>query len=217
RRLKGCSSGSKNSNSSNNGRIRQQKRRKLSPTSGTMSQLTSILLAEENLGKLHPDDFIDWLSMVERVFDMRDIPDKLKVKLVVIKLRQHASLWWDHVNKKRRIEGKSKNRTAEEVINEFDKLRMRCDVVEEEEQVVARFLGVLKPEIADILIGERLARIASTQALIDAVTAALPSPPLPPLPPSSFRYEVGESSDARPIGGQRIDYGFVSTLDAEER
>nr|GEZ41104.1 reverse transcriptase domain-containing protein [Tanacetum cinerariifolium] len=41
--------------------------------------------------------------------------------------------------------------TMEEVINEFDKLRMRCDVVEEEEQVVARFLGVLKPEIADIV------------------------------------------------------------------
>ncbi|GJZ84307.1 hypothetical protein Tco_0649646 [Tanacetum coccineum] len=29
-------------------------------------------------------------------------------------------------------------------------------------------------------VGERLARIASTQALVDAVTAALPSPPLPP-------------------------------------
>ncbi|GKA66977.1 hypothetical protein Tco_0766785 [Tanacetum coccineum] len=41
--------------------------------------------------------------------------------------------------------------TVEEVINEFDKLRMRCDVVEEEEQVIARFLGVLKPEIADIV------------------------------------------------------------------
>ncbi|GJU85328.1 hypothetical protein Tco_1292874 [Tanacetum coccineum] len=69
-------------------------------------------------------------------------------------------------------------------------------------------------------------RIASTQALIDAVTAALPSPPLPPLPPSLYipppvdrrddipqseqpprkrlylstlgsRYEVGESSTAR--------------------
>nr|GEX33759.1 RNA-directed DNA polymerase [Tanacetum cinerariifolium] len=35
--------------------------------------------------------------------------------------------------------------------NEYDKLRMRCDLVEEEEQVVARFLGVLKPEIADIV------------------------------------------------------------------
>ncbi|GJY43102.1 reverse transcriptase domain-containing protein [Tanacetum coccineum] len=139
----------------------------------------------EFTGKVHPDDFIDWLSTVERVFDVRDIPDKLKVKLVAIKLRQHASLWWDHVNKRRRIEGKSKvetwekmkklmkakflpenhrqeafldyhnlsqqNMTVEEVINEFDKLRMRCDVVEEEEQVVARFLGVLKPEIADIV------------------------------------------------------------------
>ncbi|GJR34357.1 hypothetical protein Tco_1210041 [Tanacetum coccineum] len=70
-------------------------------------------------------------------------------------------------------------------------------------------------------------RIASTQALIDAVTAALPSPPLPPLPPYLYipppadrrddipeseqpprkrlclstlgsRYEIGESSTARP-------------------
>ncbi|GKB41799.1 putative reverse transcriptase domain-containing protein [Tanacetum coccineum] len=103
--------------------------------------------------------------------------------------------------------------------------------------------------------GERLARcptqiqtlrIASTQALVDAVTAALPSPPLPPLPPSLYipppvdhrddipeserpprkrsclfalgsRYEVGESSTARPTGGRGVDYGFVSTLDAEER
>ncbi|GJV26932.1 hypothetical protein Tco_1383380 [Tanacetum coccineum] len=89
-------------------------------------------------------------------------------------------------------------------------------------------------------------RIASTQALIDAVTAALPSPPLPPLPPSlyipppvdrrddipeseqpprkrlylstlGFRYKVGESSTARPTRGREIDYGFVSTVDAEER
>ncbi|GJT99101.1 hypothetical protein Tco_1094619 [Tanacetum coccineum] len=89
-------------------------------------------------------------------------------------------------------------------------------------------------------------RIASTQALIEAVTAALPSPPLPPLPPSLYipppvdrrddipeseqpprkrlylstlgsRYEVGESSTARPTRGRGIDYGFVSTVDAEER
>ncbi|GJR26117.1 putative reverse transcriptase domain-containing protein [Tanacetum coccineum] len=35
-------------------------------------------------------------------------------------------------------------------------------------------------------VGERLARIASTQALVNAVTAALPSPPLPPLPPPLY-------------------------------
>ncbi|GKC47265.1 hypothetical protein Tco_1064987, partial [Tanacetum coccineum] len=89
-------------------------------------------------------------------------------------------------------------------------------------------------------------RIASTQALIDAVTSALPSPPLPPLPPSLYipppvdrrddipkserpprkrsclfalgsKYEVRESSTARPTRGRRIDYGFVSTIDAEAR
>nr|GEV08841.1 hypothetical protein [Tanacetum cinerariifolium] len=72
---------------------------------------------------------------------------------------------------------------------------------------------------------------------------ALPSPPLPSplhmpppvdrrddipeteMPPSKrlylstlgSRYEVGESSTARPTGGRGIDYGFVSTLDAEAR
>ncbi|GKF26437.1 hypothetical protein Tco_0082331, partial [Tanacetum coccineum] len=86
-------------------------------------------------------------------------------------------------------------------------------------------------------------RIASTQALINAVTAALPSPPLlPPLyipppvdrrddipeseqPPRKrlclstlgSRYEIGESSTARPTGGRGIDYGFVSTVAAKER
>ncbi|GJV19557.1 putative reverse transcriptase domain-containing protein, partial [Tanacetum coccineum] len=94
--------------------------------------------------------------------------------------------------------------------------------------------------------GERLARITSTQALIDAVTAALPSPPLPPLPPSlyipppidrgddipefeqpprkrlclstlGFKYEIGESSIARPTEDRGVDYGFVSTVEAEVR
>ncbi|GKE92718.1 hypothetical protein Tco_1573813 [Tanacetum coccineum] len=89
-------------------------------------------------------------------------------------------------------------------------------------------------------------RIASTHALVDAVTAALPSPPLPPLPPSLYipplvghkddipeserpprkrsclfalgsKYEVEESSTARPTGGRGIDYEFVSTVDAGAR
>ncbi|GJW13551.1 putative reverse transcriptase domain-containing protein [Tanacetum coccineum] len=64
-------------------------------------------------------------------------------------------------------------------------------------------------------------RIASTQALIDAVTVALPSPPLPHIPlllhtTTCSRYEIGESSTARPTRGQGIDYGFVSVVDAKE-
>ncbi|GJY36412.1 hypothetical protein Tco_0421790 [Tanacetum coccineum] len=86
-------------------------------------------------------------------------------------------------------------------------------------------------------------RITSTLALIDAVTAALPSPSLLQLPPSLYipppidrrdeipeselpprkrlclstlgsRYEVGESSTAK---GRGTDYGFVSTVDVEAR
>nr|GEZ08639.1 reverse transcriptase domain-containing protein [Tanacetum cinerariifolium] len=84
-------------------------------------------------------------------------------------------------------------------------------------------------------VGERLARCTAP--------SALPSPPLPPplympppidrrddilktkIPPRKWlclstivsRYEVGESSTAKPTRGQWIDYGFVSTLDAEAR
>nr|GEV98343.1 reverse transcriptase domain-containing protein [Tanacetum cinerariifolium] len=84
-------------------------------------------------------------------------------------------------------------------------------------------------------VRERLARCTAL--------AALPSLPLPPplhmpppidrrddilkikMPPHKrlclstlgSRYEVKESSTARPTGGQGIDYGFVSTLDAEAR
>ncbi|GKE96011.1 hypothetical protein Tco_1580866 [Tanacetum coccineum] len=87
--------------------------------------------------------------------------------------------------------------------------------------------------------------IASTQALVDVVTAVLPSPPPLPLPLSLYipphvdrrddipkseqpphkrsclfalgsRYEVRESSTARPTRGRWIDYGFVNTLDTEK-
>ncbi|GJS47464.1 hypothetical protein Tco_0597585, partial [Tanacetum coccineum] len=104
----------------------------------------------------------------------------------------------------------------------------------------------LLPPSSGCLTQIQTLRIASTQALIDTVTTALPPPPLPPLPPSlpmpspvdrrddipeteqpprkrlhlstlGSRYEIGESSTARPTKGQGIDYGFVSTVDAEER
>nr|GEV32474.1 hypothetical protein [Tanacetum cinerariifolium] len=81
--------------------------------------------------------------------------------------------------------------------------------------------------------------ITFTQALVDAVTAVLPSPSLPPslYPPPSVdhmddipeseqpprkrlclstlgsRYEVGESSTR----GRGVDYGFVDTVEAEMR
>nr|GEV83512.1 ribosomal protein S3, chloroplastic [Tanacetum cinerariifolium] len=84
----------------------------------------------EFVSKSHPDDFIDWLSTVKRIFDLRDVPKKLKVKVVAMKLRQHTSLWWDHVKKQRYLAGKKLfwitnfsqgTFTVEEFINKFDR------------------------------------------------------------------------------------------------
>ncbi|GJS37205.1 hypothetical protein Tco_0535587 [Tanacetum coccineum] len=76
-----------------------------------------------------------------------------------------------------------------------------------------------------------------------AMTTPSPSPPISLSPPSAgerlarddipeseqpprkrlhlsticSRYEIGESSTVRPVRGQGIDYGFISTVDAEER
>ncbi|GJS70798.1 hypothetical protein Tco_0703639, partial [Tanacetum coccineum] len=65
-------------------------------------------------------------------------------------------------------------------------------------------------------------RIASTQALIDAVTVALPSPPLPPTNHPLYTYQTTTCLTIRvplliPTRGRGIDYGFVSKVDAEER
>lgn len=44
-------------------------------------------------GKLDPDEFFEWMQIVERIFDFEDIPEERKVKLVALKLRKYASLW----------------------------------------------------------------------------------------------------------------------------
>ncbi|GKE02054.1 hypothetical protein Tco_1390037 [Tanacetum coccineum] len=62
--------------------------------------------------------------------------------------------------------------------------------------------------------GERLARIASTQALIDAVTVALPSPLLPLLPPSLYIPPPIDHRDDIPESEQPHRKRL---LDAEER
>ncbi|KAM0017447.1 putative retrotransposon gag domain-containing protein [Helianthus debilis subsp. tardiflorus] len=136
-------------------------------------------------GRLHADDFIDWLQTVDRVFDLRDIPENLKVKIVAIRFYKYASLWWENVQKQRQREGKHKvetwekmrrllknkflpinhkqdsfldyhnlkqgSLTVEEFITSFEQHRLRCGIDEEEEQIIARFLGALRTDISDVV------------------------------------------------------------------
>nr|GEW16019.1 putative reverse transcriptase domain-containing protein [Tanacetum cinerariifolium] len=120
-------------------------------------------------------------------------------------------------------------------------VRLQAAISFPPETEVERLLGMPTPSpspLASLSPPSAREHLARCNAL-----AALPSPPLPPplhmpppvdhrddipeteMPPRKrlclstlgSRYEVGESFTARPTRGQRIDYGFVSTLDAEAR
>lgn len=43
-------------------------------------------------GKIQLDEFIDWLQIVERIFDFKKFSEDGKLKLVALKLKKCASL-----------------------------------------------------------------------------------------------------------------------------
>lgn len=59
-------------------------------------------------GNLSPDDFIDWLYSIERVFEYKGYLDEKKCKVVILKFKDYVSLWWDNVTEQKSREGKEK-------------------------------------------------------------------------------------------------------------
>eukprot|EP00253_Pinus_taeda_P007293 PITA_07293 len=57
-------------------------------------------------GSLSPEELIDWINNMEKLFDYEEIDEGKKVKFVVTKLKGHATLWWDGVQAKIRRIGK---------------------------------------------------------------------------------------------------------------
>jgi len=55
------------------------------------------------------------MQTVERVFEYKDVPDDKKVKLVALRLRKYASLWWTNLWAKRVRNRKSKIQTWEKM------------------------------------------------------------------------------------------------------
>jgi len=47
--------------------------------------------------KLDTDEFLEWLHMVEHIFDYKEDPYDKKVKAVALKLKRYASLWWTNL------------------------------------------------------------------------------------------------------------------------
>lgn len=72
-------------------------------------------------GKLQGDVFLDWLYTVERIFDFKEYSEERKVKLVAIKLKGYASLWWENLKRERNREGRRPIRNWEKMKRELRK------------------------------------------------------------------------------------------------
>ncbi|GJZ21204.1 RNA-directed DNA polymerase, eukaryota, reverse transcriptase zinc-binding domain protein [Tanacetum coccineum] len=108
-------------------------------------------------GKIQPDEFIDWLNTVEQIFDYQDVLEDVKVKIVAIKLKKHASVWWEQLKLRRSHaflqlhDFTQQKLSVAEYTEQFDHFMLRCGIVEPEEQTIARYLRGLHKEIYDVL------------------------------------------------------------------
>ena len=67
------------------------------------------------------DIFLDWLYTIERIFDFKEYSEERKVKLVAIKLKGYASLWWKNLKRERNKEGRRPIQTWEKMKRELKK------------------------------------------------------------------------------------------------
>ena len=68
------------------------------------------------------DECLDWLNIVEHVFEYYDPPEREKVKLVAIKMCKNGCIWWKNLKRQRERDGKKKIETWEKMKKE---LKMR--------------------------------------------------------------------------------------------
>jgi len=66
-------------------------------------------------GEFNPEEFLEWLHTVERIFKYQEVPENKKMKLVALRLTKYASLWWTNLCAKRVRDQKKKIRSWEKM------------------------------------------------------------------------------------------------------
>ena len=59
-------------------------------------------------GSLKAEDLIDWLNEISKFFDWKPMTEEKKMKFACTKLKGHAMIWWDHLQKERVKKNKDK-------------------------------------------------------------------------------------------------------------
>ena len=68
------------------------------------------------------ENYLNWVQALERIFELKDYNDEKAFKLAILKLKRYASLWYEHLQKSRAREAKSK-------INTWSKLKKRMNKI----------------------------------------------------------------------------------------
>ena len=62
-------------------------------------------------GSLDPEDYLEWVQSIERVFEAKNYSDVKSFKVAVMKLKKYASLWYEHLKHQREQDGKRRIRS----------------------------------------------------------------------------------------------------------
>ncbi|GJY33328.1 gag-pol polyprotein [Tanacetum coccineum] len=62
-------------------------------------------------GSLNRDEFLEWVQTMDKIIMVKGYDEKKALKLVVVKLKKYASLWFENVEHERRLDGKKRIKT----------------------------------------------------------------------------------------------------------
>jgi hypothetical protein len=77
-------------------------------------------------GSLRDDVLIDWIGELERYFEYENVQDPNRVRFVVTKLKGHATLWWDMLQKDRVNNQLEKIRTWKKMVTKVKEKFLPC-------------------------------------------------------------------------------------------
>ena len=62
-------------------------------------------------GSLHPNLYLEWMQSFERFLDIKEYSKEKAFKVVVLKLKKYASVWYENTKRLRTKDGKSQIKT----------------------------------------------------------------------------------------------------------
>lgn len=70
-------------------------------------------------GSLNAEELMDWISSLDKYFDYEEVDDIKKVKFAVIRLKGHATIWWDEIQTSRTRQRKSKIKQWDKMVSKM--------------------------------------------------------------------------------------------------